>query len=183
MAFDNEPGFGPPAGRSMACAADSHQDCGHLSGAIRRRVSRRLESAISLCRCPCHAACPLAARAPVPLTIWQQLCTCPGAARQRAWKEDADEPWPGAREQRDRDQREWQERRDARKEAFRAVRAAARGKTRSEIRDLYIAELRARGLDISPEPFLDAEIDVLTGNLLRGFKKFWTAGPGSFTRS
>jgi hypothetical protein len=61
------------------------------------------------------------------------------------------------------------------------VRAAAQGKTRGEIRDLYVAELRARGQDIPAEPFLDAGIDVLTGHLLRGFKKFWAAGPGSFT--
>jgi hypothetical protein len=129
-------GSGPGFDRSMACAGSAHQDCGHVSAGIRRQVSRhRLQSAVSLCSCSCHAACPLAGRRPVSLTFWQQLCTCPGAAQQRAWEEDPDDPWPGARKHRENSQRTQQERSAARKEAFRAVRGAARGKSRSEIRE------------------------------------------------
>ena len=106
---DAEPGFGPPGGRSVACAGQAHRDCGHVRVAHRRPVSRhRLESTITLCRCPCHAACPLADRRPVSLTVWQQLCACPGAEEQRAWKEDRDEPRPGVtKESREKTRREW----------------------------------------------------------------------------
>jgi hypothetical protein len=170
---DAGPGF-DPLGRSRACASDAHRDCGHVSLAVRRQASpHRLESIVALCRCPCHAACPLAGRMPVSLTVWQQLCTCPGAEKQRAWKEDPDEPWPGAKEYREKEQRESWERSQARKQAFQAARDTAAGKTRDEIRDLYIAELRARGQEVPPEPFLGADIDLLTGHPLRGFRKIW----------
>lgn len=181
MVADAGPGFGPPGGRSVACAGDAHLDCGHVRAAIRTPVSRhRWESTIGLCRCPCHATCPLADRYPVTLMVWQQLCACPGAAKQRAWTEDRDEPGPGATESRKQRQREWHERGEARKQAFQAARAAARGKSRDELRDRYITELRARGQEVPPEPFLEPEMDLLSGHPLRGLRKFWRAGPGSF---
>jgi hypothetical protein len=122
---DAEPGFGPPGGRSIACAGDAHRDCGHVRAAIRTPVSRhRWEPTIGLCRCPCHAACILAGRRPVTLTVWRQLCACPGAAVQRAWKADRDEPGPAAKESREKRQREWQERGEARQQAFHAAREA-----------------------------------------------------------
>ena len=170
---DAGPGFGP-LGRSRACAGEAHRDCGHVGAAVRMPASgHRLESTIALCRCPCHAACPLVDRMPVPLPVWQQLCACPGAEKQRAWKEDQDEPWPGAKEFREKEQRESQERREPCKQAIQAARAAAPGKTRDEVRDLYIAELRARGQKVPPEPFLEAEIDLLTDHPLRGLRKIW----------
>jgi hypothetical protein len=108
------------------------------------------------------------------------VCVCPGASQQRAWREDRHEPGPGATESRKKRQREWQERGEARKQAFQAAREAARGKSRDELRDRYIAELRARGQEVPPEPFLEPEIDLLNGRPLRGLRKFWKAGPGSF---
>lgn len=45
----------------------------------------------------------------------------------------------------------WQEGGEARKQARHAAQEAARGKTRAELRDLYIAELRARGQQVPPE--------------------------------
>jgi hypothetical protein len=111
---------------------------------------------------------------PVSLTIWQQLCICPGAEEQRAWKEDRDEQRPGVtRESRERDRREWRERHEARMQALRAVSAARHGKTRDELRDLYVAELRARGQKVPPGPFLEADIDQLTGHPLRGLGRIW----------
>jgi hypothetical protein len=168
------PGFGPH-GRSLACLRGGHHECGHINIAVRARKSRdRLESTIALCRCSCHASCSLADRMPVRLTIWQQLCTCPGGDKQRRWKEDPDEPFPGFREARERDQRKSQERRDARRQAFDAARdAAAAGMTRAEIRDVYIAELRNRDQDIPPEPFLEADLDLLTGHPVQGLRKIW----------
>jgi len=104
---------------------------------------------------------------PVPLTVWQQLCECPGAGKERSWKEDRDEPWPGAKQSRGKRRREWQEREEARKEAFEAARATADGKTRDEVRDLYVAELRTRGLDVPLGPLLEATVDTLTGHPAR----------------
>lgn len=183
MAWDAGPGFGPPSGRSVACAGQAHQNCGHVRAALRTPVSRHhLESTITLCRCSCHAACPLADRMPVSLTAWQRLCACPGAEEQRAWKEDRDEPRPGVtKESRERTRREWRERDEARKQALRAVRRAGRGRTREELRDLYVAELRARGLKVPPEPSLEADIDFLTGHPLQGLRRIWSTGPEHFT--
>jgi hypothetical protein len=117
---------------------------------------------------------------PVSLTVWQQLCACPGAQLQRAWKEDPDEPWPGAKEYREEQQRKSRERSEALKQAFQAAREAAPGKTREEVRDLYIAELRARGLEVPPEPLLGANVDLLTGHPLRGLRKMWNAARNPF---
>jgi hypothetical protein len=145
-----------------------------MNVAVRARKGwDRLESTIALCGCSCHASCPLADRMPVPLTIWQQLCTCPGGDKQRGWKEDPDEPFPGFRESRKRSQRKSQERREARRQAFDAARNAAAGMGRSQIRDLYIAELGNRGQDIPPEPLLEADLDLLTGHPMQGLGKIW----------
>jgi hypothetical protein len=53
---------------------------------------------------------------------------------------------------------------EARREAFQAARRAAAGKSRDEIRDLYVAELRARGLEPPPEQFLAAIVEHIAGN-------------------
>lgn len=57
-----------------------------------------------------------------------------------------------------------------RREAAKAVRARAAGKSREELKDLYTAELRSRGLKIPPEEILDANIDAITGNYLPTFR-------------
>jgi hypothetical protein len=100
--------------------------------ASRTRSGGRLLSTIVLCRCGCHDGCSLTGWAHVPLTAWQELCECPGAAFQRTWKEDIEDPWPGAREQRERQRRDAKERKHAHNEAFQAVLTSARGKTRRE---------------------------------------------------
>ena len=65
-----------------------------------------------------------------------------------------------------------------RREAFRATRAAANGKTRSQVRDIYVAELQARAQEPPPAPFLEVTLDLLTGHPLRGMwrmqKSRWT---------
>lgn len=70
---------------------------------------------------------------------------------------------------------------EARKDAFNAVRSTASGKTRDEIRDLYIAELRARGLEIPSEPLLAAYIDFLSGEPRTGLGKIWKTALRTFT--
>jgi hypothetical protein len=107
---------------------------------------------------------------PVSLTVWQQLCACPGAEFERTWSENPEEPWPGAREHWERSQRESQEQREARGEAFRAASDAASGKTREQIRDVYLAELRARGQEIPDDHYLQADLDLLTGHPFRSLK-------------
>jgi hypothetical protein len=55
--------------------------------------------------------------------------------------------------------------------AAQAVREVAAGKSREQVKDLYLAELRARGLVIPAADFLEAQVDALAGNLwkLPGF--------------
>jgi hypothetical protein len=87
-------------GRSRSCAGGMHKDCGHVGGGVRMvRRPDQLQSTIVLCRCVCHANCPVTGWRHVPLTAWQTLCACPGEKPQRAWKEDVEDPWPGAQEQ------------------------------------------------------------------------------------
>jgi len=58
----------------------------------------------------------------------------------------------------DRDKREdW-------RAAFHAARDAAVGKSRDEVRDLYLAELRSRGVDAPPDDYLELDITRLVRN-------------------
>ena len=52
----------------------------------------------------------------------------------------------------------------ARREAFDVTRANAAGRSREQIRELYEAEMRARGLAMPPEEILDAQVDAITGD-------------------
>ena len=112
------------------------------------------DPAALLCLCTCHSGCPLAGRLPlVTREVWQGRCTCPGAGLAAAKLEEAEEQdevpdfaeferqW---QERQASQSRESQRRRAARREAFAATRAASAGKTRAAIRQIYIAELRAR---------------------------------------
>lgn len=169
MVFDPGDDTGPI---SAACVGDDHRECGHVRIGFRGFLTAaRLQSTIVLCGCNCHASCPLADRAPVPLTVWQQLCVCPGGERYRVWKEDAKEPWPGAAESWERTRRKTVHRIFVRREAFRAAEAVANGKTRAQVRDIYLAELRARDQETPPEPFLEVDLDLLTGHRLRAMWK------------
>jgi len=58
------------------------------------------------------------------------------------------------------------ERSEARRQAFRAAQDAADGKTREQVRDLSLAEPRARGLDEPRDALLEATVDLLTGHPL-----------------
>jgi hypothetical protein len=138
--------------RSRCCVDDAHQDCGHVSLAVRGRIRGiQSQSTVTLCECSCHAACTLAGRTPVPLTVWQQLCECPGGENVRAWTDEPRQPRPGFRGDHKEKDHQWREDTAARRQAFRAARDAAAGKTRQELRDLYIAELRSRGQVVLPQ--------------------------------
>lgn len=154
--------------RSRACARQAHGDCPHFAsmggGFNPRRL--RLELGAGLCPCSCHSSCqatPAERRMTVPFKVWRESCTCPGAAAERHRLDEADisDP-PDFGEMREEARR----RSRARSEAFEATRARAAGRDREEIRAMYVAELRARGLKIPADPVLDAVVDRITGNPL-----------------
>lgn len=157
------------AHRTPACVRGAHDDCPHLygfgGGLNPRRL--RLEFGAGLCKCECHSSCPVTSRrVTVQVQTWRQSCSCPGAAAERARQDEAGEEFPDFREEMAKSQRATQ----LRREAAEAVRARAAGKSREELKDLYTAELRSRGLKIPPEEILDANIDAITGNYLPTFR-------------
>jgi len=163
---DRRDGFGQVE-KSPACAGEKHGDCAHLAapggGFNPRRL--RLEAGAGLCPCSCHSSCPVALsdkRITVPFKTWRQSCTCPGAEQERRRLDEA------GVELRDMDEI-WEERRRRirlRREASQAARARAAGKGRDEIREIYIAELNARGLAQPSDKILDAAVDSIGGNPL-----------------
>lgn len=106
---------------------------------------------------------PAGKRITVPFKVWRESCTCPGADAERHRLDGA-----GISDPPDFDElrEEAQRRSRARREAFEATRARSAGKSREEIREIYAAELRARGLKVPPEPVLDAVADRISGNPL-----------------
>lgn len=121
----------------------------------------RLEVGEGLCKCECHSPCPVTSkRVTVSAQAWRESCTCPGAEAERIGHDHAGTEFPDIGELWARSR----QRSQSRREAFQAARASAVGKTREEIKALYITELRARGLEIPPEEVLDARVDALTGN-------------------
>lgn len=144
--------------RTRSCASGAHEDCAHLSGMgggfNPRRL--RLEAGAGLCPCSCHASCPVAVtsrRLTVPVAVWRTSCTCPGAEQERQVVPDFDQIRADSR------------RRSAdRRAAFEATRAQAGAKSRAELRDIYVAELRARGLTIPADRILDAVVERVAGN-------------------
>jgi hypothetical protein len=53
-------------------------------------------------------------------------------------------------------------------EAFNAVGDRAAGMSREQVKELHKAELRARGLDVLPEAFLDVEVSLIAGDYPAG---------------
>ena len=156
---------GPP--RSRPCTGERHADCGHLLSVARSPGAR---PAVLLCQCACHSPCPLARRLPlVTREIWQAQCICPGTGLAAGKLDEAErEETPGfagfGREWRERwadSEQKSQQRRAAARGAFEAARAAAAGKSRAEIREIYLAERRARGLTIPSDLVLDAYADAI----------------------
>ena len=153
--------------KSPACAREKHGDCAHAAGPgggfNPRRL--RLELGVGLCPCSCHSSCPVALsgkRMTVLFRTWRESCTCPGAEQERRRLDET-----GA-DLRDFDERLEERRRRSRsqREAFEAARARAAGKGRDEIREIYIAELSARGLTQPSDTVLDAVVNRIKGNPL-----------------
>jgi hypothetical protein len=121
----------------------------------------RFESGAVLCKCECHSSCPVTGPpSAIPQRTWRESCTCPGAEQERQRRAAAGPEFPDFHEY----LAQSRQRSQARREAFDAAKAKAAGKNREQIRDLYTAELRARGLKIPPDEILDAEVDAISGD-------------------
>jgi hypothetical protein len=127
-----------------------HGECGHWHGSGSAFNFRRLrrEGFTALCGCDCHSSCPVTSEKNiVGDQAWRQSCTCPGAdAMRRVLDEFGILPF-GSRDFREM----WATSRNelqSRREAFEAAQASAAGQDRGQLKDLYVAELRARGLKI-----------------------------------
>lgn len=161
-------------GRSRACARGAHLECGHVSYAAGPVPGHRMDSDVLLCRCSCHAACPLTRRkGAVPVAVWQQRCVCPGAEQTRTTPGDPHELLPRFEDWWETYKSDQRLRSQAQAEAFNAARNAAPGKTRDQIRELYTAELQARDLEIPQEPLLEARVESLSGEPRAARRKIW----------
>ena len=131
-----------------ACLEGMHEECGHWHGSRGAFNYRRLrhEGFTILCRCDCHSSCQVTnEKNTVGDQVWHQSCTCPGAeAMRRILDEFGTLPFGicDFREMWAKSRNELQSRR----EAFKAAQASAAGKDGEQLKDLYVAELRARGL-------------------------------------
>jgi hypothetical protein len=149
-----------------ACRRGLHAECPHKAtvggGFNPRRL--RFETGAGLCTCGCHQACPAVddIRIAIPVRFWRDRCTCPGAAAERQRLEEAgfDFRDPGERFEKRR------QRPQVRRDALQAVRAASGGKTRDEVRQLYVDEMRSRGVDLPREDIVEAHLDWIAGNPL-----------------
>jgi hypothetical protein len=174
MAFDDasesRPG-GPLWSRQ--CLTGTHVECGHYSG-FGHDHSVRGRQLLGVCGCECHSTCLLTGRGPfVYRAMWDGLCDCPGADQAADRLDAAQRDAPGFGES----ARQWRERREeysragdpwqrmaAKKQAFEAARAASAGQSRAQIREIYAAELRARGLTVPSDLVLDATADAIARN-------------------
>lgn len=149
--------------RSQPCIRGEHDECPHLCGFGGGFIPWRLrfEFGAVLCKCECHSSCPIAGpQAAIPERTWRESCTCIGAEQERRKLADAGVELPDFKEHMEQSR----QRSQTRRQAFEAARSNAAGKTREEIRDLYEAELRARGLEIPPDEILDAHVDAIIGD-------------------
>lgn len=69
---------------SAMCTRSDHGRCPHRAGMrMPRRWQRSPVPEMVLCRCPCHADCPLASDRVVQQDFWDERCSCPGAVVAR----------------------------------------------------------------------------------------------------
>jgi len=131
-----------------ACLEGMHEECGHWhgSGSARNRRRLRREGFTILCRCDCHSSCPVTnEKNTVGDQVWRQSCTCPGAEAMRRMLDEFGILPFGIRDFRQMWAKSRKER-QSRREAFKAAQASTAGQDREQLKNLYVAELRARGL-------------------------------------
>jgi hypothetical protein len=129
---------------TSACRAGSHDRCFHRNdygGGFPKRLHGGFQ--ITLCGCDCHAACPLVGYGQVSDREWEMTCSCPGAEQvQRI-----------TRRQHEDDQRV--------RAAMDVVQARAGGKTRAEIHEMLITELRAGPRVLPSNVSLNAAVEEI----------------------
>jgi hypothetical protein len=160
--------------RSLACRRGAHDDCPHMCGLGGGFNPRRfrVEFGAALCKCDCHSPCPITgSRVTVPVKSWQDSCSCTGAAQERGRQAQTGTGFPDFKAHMARSQRQA----EARREAFRAAEARAAGRSREEIREIYLSELRIRDLKIPPEEALDAKVDAIAGDYRASARLFGQA--------
>jgi len=131
-----------PEALTPDCGSGRHGRCAHRNP-TEKGFPRRLRDGfkIALCGCDCHAACPLTGQADVSDPEWEVSCSCPGAQLPRDFY----------RNRREGDQRL--------RTAAGTVQAQAVGKTRPEIRQLLINELKAGSGPLPSGDNLDFAVD------------------------
>ena len=131
-----------PEALTPDCGSGRHGRCIHRNP-YEKGFPKRLRDGfkITLCDCDCHAACPLTGRADVSDREWEESCSCPGAQLPRDFY----------RKRRDGDQRL--------RAAAAAVQAESAGKTRTEIRQLLINELKTGSGPLPSGDNLDFAVD------------------------
>lgn len=131
-----------PEALTPECGSSRHGRCTHRNP-YEKGFPKRLRDGfkIALCGCDCHAACPLTGQANVSDREWEVACSCPGAQLPRDFY----------RKRREGDQRL--------RAAAAAVQAEAIGKTRTEIRQLLINELKAGSGPLPSSDNLDFAVD------------------------
>jgi len=127
-----------------ACGSGSHDRCTHRKPS-EKGFPKRLRDGfkIALCGCDCHAACPLTGQADVTDREWETSCSCPGAQLPRDFY----------RNRREDDQRL--------RAAAVAVQAESAGKTRTQIRELLINELKTGPGPLPSSDDLDFAVDYI----------------------
>ncbi|HET9081733.1 MAG TPA: hypothetical protein VFO01_14650 [Trebonia sp.] len=164
--------------RTIACLRDVHAECPHMlsTGGGFNPSWLRPEFGVGLCSCDCHAPCPVSREkrlvsglglvtgwATVPARTWLESCTCPGAEAERLRLDQAGYEFPDF----DEVAEQARQRHQPRREAFDAARAQAAGKSREQVKELYLAELRARGQETEmPQEALDATVAAIAGDHL-----------------
>ena len=124
------------------CGSGKHGRCIHRNP-YEKGFPKRLRDGfkIALCSCGCHLACPLTGQADVSDREWEMSCSCPGAQVPRDFY----------RARREGDQRL--------RAAADAVQAQSVGKTRTEIRQLLISELKTGSGPLPSSDGLDFAVD------------------------
>lgn len=131
-----------PAALTPDCASGQHGRCTHRNP-TEKGFPKRLRDGfgITLCGCDCHSACPLTGQGDVTDREWEMACSCPGARLPREFY----------RARRDGDQRL--------RAAAAAVQAESAGKTRTEIRQLLVDELKTGPGPLPSSDNLDFAVD------------------------
>jgi hypothetical protein len=137
--------------RSAACAVDDHPVCPHLMGFKM--------AGEELCCCSCHDACQYTGTVNATPQEWWGSCSCPGSEwmreeGRRRWGRDRPPTLEEARRSARADDAAWSE-------VQAAVQPRSAGRSRAEVRQLIIEELRSRNRPVPDDMILDPHVDQI----------------------